>query len=60
MEAFTIFESENLEGLMSDAILSGNPGGEAPRESKEVWVAAGPPMVTLFMNLKVLTRGGPP
>ena len=34
MEVYTIFGSENLGGLMFDAILSGGPGGEAPRESR--------------------------
>ena len=45
---------------MFEAILSGGPGGEAPQESREVWGAAGLPMVGIFMNLKVLTRGGVP
>ena len=45
---------------MFDAILSGGPGGEASRESRGVWRAAGPPMVGIFTNSRVLTRGGPP
>ena len=60
LEVYTIFVFENLGGIMFDAILSGGPGGEAPRESRGVWGAAGPPMVGIFMNLKVLTRGGSP
>ena len=45
---------------MLDAILSGGAGGEAPRESRGVWGGAGPPMVGIFMNLKVLATGGFP
>ena len=43
LEAFTIFRSENRGGLIFDAILAGGPGGEAPRESRDVWRGARPP-----------------
>ena len=60
LEVYTIFVFENLGGIMFDAILSGDPGGEAPRESRGVRGAPGPPMVGIFMNLKVIARGGSP
>ena len=43
LEVYTIFESEDLGGLMFDAILSGGPRGEAPQESRGVCEAARPP-----------------
>ena len=42
---------------MFDAILSGGPGGEAPRESRGVWGAAGPPIP--FREVKKKTKNGP-
>ena len=39
---------------MFDAIQSGGPWGEAPRESRRVWGAAGPPIP--FREVKKETK----
>ena len=52
MEVYTIFESENLGGLMFDAILSGGPGGEAPQESR----GFGGPQAPQFPSVKLINK----
>ena len=41
----------------SRVIQVGGSEGRSPPEKQGVWGAAGPPMVGIFMNLKVPTRG---